>query len=336
MRTQTRRAPLHILSCEASRPLASAVAQHLGVALTEVKESWFACGEGKLEIIENVRGSDLYVFQAPVAPGDSRTLYDRTMMLLHAIEAASLADAQYVTVVVPYFPCARQDKRKGRTREGISAGLLARCMQSAGARRVIALEIHNEAISGMFDPGVCHLENVSLYQELCPWLQREGLQGDIVAAPDVGGLERARHYAEQMNTDLAVISKVRDYTSVNRVVRSTLIGDVAGRDVLLVDDIIDTGGSVVAAVNELKEGGAKNITVTCAHPVLSSPAWERLTALHAKAESEGWRFSVVGTNAIHHPDPPSWYRNFDISSLLARVIESINNRGSVTSAERPG
>lgn len=330
-----RRAPLHILSCEASLPLATAVAEHLGVPLTEVKESWFACGEGKLEIMENVRGSDLYVFQAPVAPGDGRSLYDRTMMLLHAIEAASLADAQYVTVVTPYFPCARQDKRKGRTREGISASLMARCMQDAGARRVIALEIHNEAISGMFNPSICHLENVSLYQELCPWLQREGFSVDVVAAPDVGGLERARHYAEQMHTDLAVISKVRDYTSVNRVIRSTLIGDVKGRDVLLVDDIIDTGGSVVAAISELKAGGARNITVTCAHPVFSDPAWERLAALWSKAESEGWSFNVVGTNAVHHPHPPSWYHSFDISSLFARVIESINNRGSVTSAERP-
>lgn len=329
------RAPLHILTCEGARPLASAVADQLRVPLVASKETWFACGEGKLEILENVRGSDLYIFQAPVAPDDPRTLYDRTMMLLHAIESGSLADAQYVTVVVPYFPCARQDKRKGRTREGISAGLLARCMQSAGARRVISLEIHNEAIGGMFDPGVCRLENVFLHRELCPWLVREGLEGTIVAAPDVGGLERARFYAENLSHGLAVISKVRDYGTANRVIRSTLIGDVEGRDVLLVDDIVDTAGSVVAAVNELKEGGARNITVSCAHPVLSAPAWERLGGLAAKAESEGWRFSMIGTNAIHHTNTPSWYRTFDIAPLLARVIESINERGSVTTAQGP-
>ena len=335
MTVKNRRAPLHIVSCEAALPLATAVAAQLQVPLTKTHESWFACGEGKMEILENVRGSDLYLFQAPVAPGDPRSLYDRTMMMLHAIEAAALSDAQYVTVVVPYFPCARQDKRKGRSREGISAGLLARCMQAAGARRVVSLDIHNEAIAGMFDPGVCQLENVSLHQELCPWLTREGLQGTIVAAPDVGGLERARHYAEHLSHGLAVISKVRDYATPNRIIRSTLIGDVGGRDVLLVDDIIDTAGSVEAAVTELREGGARNVTVACAHPVLSDPAWARLGALHEKGLREGWAFRVVGTNSVHHQGAPAWYRSFDVAPLLARVIESINGRGSVTSAERP-
>ena len=338
------RAPLHILACAAALPLAESIAKQLQVPLTLSREAWFACGEGKLEIAENIRGSDLYIVQAPVAPSDPRSLYDRTMMLLHAIEAAALADAQYITVVTPYFPCARQDKRKGRAREGISAGLLARCMQAAGARRVVALEIHNEAIGGMFDPAVCRLENVSLHQELCPWLVKEGLAGawtgepsrpPVVAAPDVGGLERARHYAEHLGHSLAVISKVRDYGTENRVLRSTLIGDVTGRDILLVDDIVDTAGSVVAACAELKEGGARDITVTCAHPVLSDPAWERLDALDARARSEGWRFRLVGTSAVHHDNPPDYYRSFDIAPLLARVIESVNNRGSITSAERP-
>lgn len=329
------RAPLHIVSCKAALPLASSVAAHLHAPLVPTHEVWFACGEGKIEIDANVRGSDLYVFQAPVAPDDPRSLYDRTMMMLHATESAVLADAQYVTVVVPYFPCARQDKRKGRTREGISAGLLARCLQAAGARRVIALEIHNEAIAGMFDPEACRLENVFLHQELCPWLVEQGLQGDLVAAPDVGGLERARRYAEDLERGLAVISKVRDYGTANRVIRSTLIGDVAGRDVLIVDDIVDTAGSVVAAVRELRDGGARNITVTCAHPVLSAPAWQRLNELAAQATREGWRFTMVGTNAIHHPHTPDWYRTFDIAPLLARVIESINSRRSVTGASRP-
>jgi ribose-phosphate pyrophosphokinase len=327
------RAPLHILACQAARPLARSVARILGTDLVPTSETWFACGEGKLVIESNVRGSDLYIFQNPIAPGDPRSLYDRSMMLLNAVEAAALADAQYVTVVVPYFPGARQDKRKGRTREGISAGLFARCLQAAGARRVIALEIHNEAIGGMFDPTLCRLENVYLYPVLSSWLQRHDLAGNLVAAPDVGGLERARFYAEHLSTGLAVISKVRDYATPNRIVRSTLIGDVADHDVLLVDDIVDTAGSVVAAVNELKEGGARNITVSCAHPVMSHPAWERLSGLAARADAEGWKFNFVGTNAVIHPDPPSWYHAFDIAPLLARVISSINARASVTHAQ---
>lgn len=328
------RAPLHIMSCEPSTRLATAVAGHLGVALTGARETWFACGEGKVEILDNIRGSDLYIFQAPVAPADPRSLYDRTLMLLHAVEAAALADAQYITAVVPYFPCARQDKRKSRTREGISAGLMARCLQAAGAKRVISLAIHNEAIGGMFDPGICRLESITLHQALCPWLEAEGLQGTIVAAPDVGGLERARHYAETLNHGLAVISKVRDYTQANTVTRSTLIGEVKGQDVLLVDDIVDTAGSVVSAVRELKEHGARNIIVSCAHAVLSHPAWERLHELAATADAEGWTFRVVGTGSVEHLNAPSWYRSFDIAPLVARVITSINHRGSVTSAEK--
>ena len=327
------RAPLQILACAPARPLAERVASLLSTEVIPTREMWFACGEGKLEINANVRGSDLYIFQAPVAPGDSRTLYDRTTMLMHAIEAATLADAEFVTAVVPYFPGARQDKRKGRTREGISAGLFARCLQAAGAHRVIALEIHNEAIGGMFDPWRCRLENLFLQPALTPWLLQRGLQGDMVAAPDVGGLERARFYAEALGTGLAVISKVRDYRTANRVMHSTLIGDVAGKDILLVDDIIDTAGSVVAAVEELKAGGAANITVTCAHPVFSPPAWDRLGGLASKAEQEGWRFRVVGTNAVHHADAPAWYETFDIAPLLARVLTSVNTRASVTGVQ---
>jgi ribose-phosphate pyrophosphokinase len=253
-------------------------------------------------------------------------------MLLHAIEAGALADAQYVTAVVPYFPGARQDKRKGRTREGISAGLFARCLEDAGARRVISVEIHNEAIGGMFDPPQCRLENLYLHQVLCGWLKERGLQGDIVASPDVGGLERARHYAEELHCGLAALSKERDYSKPNTVLQSTLIGDVRDKDVLLVDDIVDTAGSVVAAVQELKENGARNVTVTCAHPVFSHPAWERLTGLAERAEREGWRFRVVGTSAVEHPAAPSWYESFDIASLLGRVIRSVNMRDSVTGA----
>ncbi len=328
------RAPLALLTCEAARPLATRIATALGVPLVPTRETWFACGEGKFVIDGNVRGTDVYIVAAVVAPDDPRSLYDRTIMLLHAIEAAALADAEHITAVVPYFPSARQDKRKGRTREGISAGLMARCLEAAGARRVIAVEIHNPAIAGMFHPARCRLEDVTLHQRLAPWVRRKGWQGDVVAAPDVGGMERARAYAEDLEEGLAAISKVRDYRTPNRVVTSTLIGDVAGKDVLLVDDIIDTAGSVVAAVRELKEGGARHVTVLCAHPVFSGPAWDRLHELAATAEAEGWRFRVAGTCSVAHPNPPPWYAIYDLAPVLAKVIASVNRRGSVTAAER--
>jgi ribose-phosphate pyrophosphokinase len=324
------RADVHIMSCDAARPLAREVARRLGVELVKGCERWFACGEGKYVIEENIRGTDLYVFQNPICPGDARSVYDRFVMLLHAVEAAALSDAEWVTVVLPYYPGARQDKRKNRVREGIHAGLFARMLQEAGAHRVIAIDIHNEAIAGMFDPGRCRLENVQLNHRLARFLSNRGLAGDMVVSPDVGGMERARHYAAELSLGLAGLSKERDYSTVNRVLRSTLIGEVAGKDVLLVDDIVDTAGSVCAAVETLRDKGAGNITVACAHPILSGPAWDRLEAIAAVAASEGWRFTLVGSTSIVHPGAPDWFVPFEISGLLAEVIGHINNRGSVT------
>jgi ribose-phosphate pyrophosphokinase len=328
----TPRAPLALLSCDGARPLAEGVARTLGLQLARSREVWFACGEGKFVIDENVRGTDLYVFQSPVVPGDPRTVYDRFVMLLHAVEAAALSDVEWVTAVIPYFPGARQDKRKGRVREGISAGLFARMLQEAGAHRVVAVEIHNEAIAGMFDPFRCRLENVELTPRMARWLRKRNLCGDTVASPDLGGMERARTYAAALQSPLVALSKERDYTRANQVVRSTLIGDVEGCDVLLVDDMVDTAGSVVAAVDELRKHGAGNVTVACAHPVCSAPAWDRLAGLAARAEAEGWRFNFVGSSSVRHVNTPPWYHEFDIHRLLAEVISGINKRSSVTGA----
>ena len=327
------RAPLQLLSCEAARPLAAAVAGHLGVPLAASEDQWFASGEGKHVIHQNVRGGDVYVFGAPIAPHDERSVYDRFIMTLHAVEAAAQSDAEWVTAVLPYYPGARQDKRKGRTREAISAGLFARMLQEAGARRVLTVDIHNEAIGGMFDPMRCRLENVQLCHRFAGWLRAQGLCGGVVAAPDVGGLERARHFAAELQAELVAISKERDYAQPNTVKRATLIGEVEDKDVLLVDDIIDTAGSVVAAVHALRERGARDVTVACSHALMSPPAWDRLRAVAGEAEAGGWRFRVVGTSSVLHPQRPDWYVSFDIAPLLAEVIGSINGRRSVTRAQ---
>lgn len=323
-------APLCLMTCESGRAFATEVAEHMGVSLVPTRETWFACGEGKLEIDANIRGTDAFIFQSPLGDQDELSVYDRFVMLLHAVEAAKLADAQLVTVVLPYYPGARQDKRKGRTREGIGAGLFARMLSVAGANRIMTLEIHNDAIAGMFDPRATHLENVYLTKHMTQWLRTQGLAVDVVVAPDLGGMERARRYAEDLKADLAALSKERDYSRPQVVVKATLIGDVAGRGVLLVDDIIDTAGSVVAAVDELKQHGAGNLTVCCAHPVFSGAAWRRLGGVAERAAREGWRFEVIGTSSIRHRNPPGWYRSFPIEHLIGLIIKKINSRGSVT------
>ena len=327
------RAPIALMTCESGRSFAERVAQYLETPLLPSKEIWFACGEGKIEIQANVRGHDLYIFQNMVGDQDDKSIYDRFIMLLHAVEAAALADAQYVTAVTPYYPGARQDKRKGRTREGISASLFARMLQSAGADRVVTVEIHNDAIAGMFNPSQTHLENIFLTKQFVPWLKANGLKGDVVVSPDVGYLENARIYAEELSADLAALSKERDYSKPNTVFRSTLIGRVEGKNVLLVDDIIDTAGSVVAAVETLKDEGARDITVACVHPVLSEPAWARLQSLKDRSVKEDWGFRVVGTTAIHHTKTPDWYFEFQIEKLVSAVLEKINLRGSVTGVQ---
>ena len=327
------RAPIALMTCESGRQFAEAVARNLNKILIPTTESWFACGEGKFEIGANVRGHDVYIFQSAAGPQDKKSIYDRFLMLLHAIEAAALSDAQYITAVIPYYPGSRQDKRKGRTREGITAGLFARLMQSAGVDRVLTVEIHNDAIAGMFNPTMAHLENVFLTRHLVRWLVQKNLTGDVVVSPDVGYLGRARAYAEELSADLAALSKERDYSQPNQVFRSTLIGEVADRNVLLVDDIIDTGGSVVSAIEELKEQGAKNINVACIHPLLSGPAWGTLNAVKKRSIQEGWNFQLVGTSVISHENTPAWYSVFPIEPLLAQILEKINSRGSVTGVQ---
>ena len=321
------------MTCDSGRNFAEQVASHMGIELLPTTETWFACGEGKFEIGANVRGHDVYIFQSTAGPQDDLSIYDRFLMLLHAIEAAALSDAQYITAVVPYYPGARQDKRKGRTREGITAGLFARLLQSAGIDRVMTVEIHNDSIAGMFNPSMAHLENVFLTKHLVRWLRQQKLTGDVVVSPDVGYLERARAYAEELSADLAALSKERDYSKPNQVFRSTLIGEVDGRNVLLVDDIIDTAGSVVSAVDELKHQGAKNINVACVHPLFNGPAWERLTGIREKAEKEGWEFNMVGSSVIKHENTPDWYHTFPIEELVSQVLEKINARGSVTGVQ---
>jgi len=334
--TRTRknpRAPIALITCESGRQFAETVANHLGKVLIPTNETWFACGEGKYEIGANVRGHDVYIFQSAAGPQDNKSVYDRFMMLLHAIEAAALSDAQYITAVIPYYPGSRQDKRRGRTREGITAGLFARLMQSAGVHRVLTVEIHNDAIAGMFNPTMAHLENVFLTRHLVRWLLQKKLTGDVVVSPDVGYLGRARAYAEELSADLAALSKERNYSQPNQVFHSRLIGEVSDRNVLLVDDIVDTGGSVVSAIEELKVQGAQNINVACIHPLLNGPAWERLHSIKQRSLKEGWQFHLVGTSVISHKNTPDWYSTFPIEPLVGQILEKINSRGSVTGVQ---
>ncbi len=327
------RAPLHLLACGHAQDLATGVAHHLGVEVSASHDIWFACGEAKHVIDTNIRGGDVYVFQRPAVPSDPRTIYDRWMMALHAADAARCADADRVTLVLPYLPGARQDKRKDHEREGVSTGLFARFIEAAGVSMLITMHPHNEAITGCFNPGRTVLEPVWLHRPFAAWIAEQGVRPDVVASTDLGGLEMARKFANALGSDLAALSKERDYSRPNTVAHTQVIGEVAGRSVLVIDDILDTGGSMCSAVEALWAAGAASIAVGAVHALLSGPATERLDLMAAKALDRGVHFQVFGTSSVQHPQPRPWYRSFAIDPLLAEVVRSINQRGSVRALE---
>lgn len=326
-----RRAPLCLIAGGDGSLLADRVGVELGHSVTPSHDTWFSCGEGKHVIDANVRGNDVYVVQSMVCPDSERSLYDRLLMALHVVDAARCADADRVTLVVPYLPGSRQDKRKGWAREGVSTGLFARMFEAAGVSMVLTVEPHNEAVIGCYGRSV--FEGITITKSFSRFLEASGLRCDVVASTDVGGLEMARAFAACMRCDIVALSKERDYSQPNVVSRSTLLGDVDGRSVLIIDDIIDTAGSVVAAVRTLWDHGATNVVVAAAHMVLSGPAWDRLHSLRAEAEGRGLDFQLAGVSHIHHPNAPGWYHEFAIEPLLAKVIRSVNTRGSVREAE---
>jgi ribose-phosphate pyrophosphokinase len=324
------RAPLCLLACADANDLASSVARHLSVSVTPSSDTWFANQEGKHVIEANVRGADVYLFQRCAGPSP-RSVYDRWVMLLHAVDAARHADADRVTVVVPYLPGSRQDKRKYRTREGVSTALFARMLEGAGVSMVLTVEPHNPSVVGCFSPS-CVFEAIPLVISLGNHLAERGMVCDVVASTDVGGLENARRYAQLHQRDLVALSKERDYSKANTVSRTTVIGDVRDRSVLIIEDIVDTGGSAARAVDTLWENGATDVVLACAHPICSGEAWATLAALHARGVARGRSFRLVGTNSVLHPGAPSWYSSFSLDKLLSRVIREVNARGSVQHA----
>ena len=327
------RAPLVLLALGDGVDLADAVARRLGVSVVGGRETWFASGEAKYTIEQNVRGCDCYLFTRAMAPGHPRSTNDRFMALLHAVDAARHADAARVTVVLPYLPGSRQDKRKHRVREGVTTGLLARMMASAGVSMVITVDPHNEALIGAYDPARCIPEIVSAAVPFAAFLQDQGLVCDVVASTDVGGLELARKYAACHGRPIAALSKERDYSRPNTVATATVIGDVADRSVLIVDDIVDTAGSMEAAVRALWAAGARDVVVAAVHLLLSPPGADRLAALRAEAASRGVRFSLAATTTVQPAYAPPDVVWFGIEPLLARVIHSVNTRGSVRALE---
>lgn len=304
---------LRLLAGNANRPLAEEIARELGLPLADAEVSRFSDGEVFVQINENVRGADVFVIQPTCPP-----VNDSLMELLVMLDALKRASAQRITAVLPYYGYARQD-RKVQPRVPISAKLVADLVTAAGAHRVLALDLHAGQIQGFFNIPVDHLFAAPV---LIDYLGRKGLQEPVVIAPDAGGVERARAIAKRLKAGLAIIDKRREGVNVSLFMH--LIGDVKGRDAVIIDDMIDTAGTVVQAVDAIKREGARRILACGVHPVLSGPAIARIEGSPLE--------EVIVTNSI--PLGPekriAKIVVLSVANLLAEAIRRIHAEESVS------
>ncbi len=305
---------LILFSGNANRKLAQEIAEYLGMPLGLAEVSQFSDGEVFVQLNENVRGADVFVIQPTCPPVDHHL-----MELLVMVDAVRRASAQRITAVIPYFGYARQD-RKVQPRVPVSAKLVADLITVSGAHRVLTMDLHAGQIQGFFNIPVDHL--FALPVLLRYFQERERHEG-VVVAPDAGGVERARAFAKRLGTSLAFIDKRREGPNDAKVMH--IVGDVKDRDVIIVDDMIDTAGTITQAVTALWEAGARRIYASCTHAVLSGEAIERI-------ESSGLE-EVVVTNTIPLDERRSCKKLtlLSVAPLLGEAIDRIHRETSVSS-----
>jgi ribose-phosphate pyrophosphokinase len=253
-----------IFSGSGSEALAARIAQHYGKPLGECTKYTFSDGEIGVHFRESVRGADVFLIQSTHPPAE------HILELLLMIDAARRASAKYVTVVIPYFGYARQD-RKDKPRVAIAAKLLANLISASGADRIMTCDLHAGQIQGFFDIPLDHMDGSYIF---VPYLRTLKLESMIFASPDVGGTARTRHFAKFFDADMVVCDKHRK--RANEVSSMQVIGDVEGKDVVLVDDLVDTAGTLSKASALLKEKGAHSVRAVCTHPVLSGKAYDNI------------------------------------------------------------
>ncbi len=304
---------LKLFSGNANRPLAEEIAQNLRLKLGDADVSRFSDGEVYVQINENVRGEDVFIVQPTCPP-----VNDALMELLVMIDAFKRASARRITAVLPYYGYGRQD-RKAQPRVPISAKLVADLITAAGANRVLAVDLHAGQIQGFFNIPVDHLFAAPV---IIDYLAKKDLHDPVLVSPDAGGVERARAIAKRLKAGLAIIDKRRDGNNVS--VFMHLIGDVSAKDVVVIDDMIDTAGTLIQAVEALKREGARRVLAAGVHPVLSGPAISRIK----NSELE----ELVVTNSI--PLPPEKLlpkiHVLSVAPLLAEAMRRIHDEESVS------
>jgi ribose-phosphate pyrophosphokinase len=300
-----------IFSGRASLNLATQIAEHFGQPLGDVNVTVFSDGEFQPSFEETVRGQDVFIVQSTMPPTEN------IFELLLLIDAAKRASARKIIAVIPYFGFARQD-RKDKPRVAIGAKLVANMLMAAGVDRVMTMDLHADQIQGFFEVPVDHLYASSLFLKEIQLLNTNNI---IMAAPDVGGAKRANSYAKNLNCGLALCHKNRK--RANEIAEMTVIGDVRGKDVIIVDDMCDTAGTLTTAADLLMEKGALSVRAFCTHAVLSGPAYERI------ANSKLTELIVTDTIPLAKSSPK--IRVVAISDLFADVIKRLINNESISS-----
>jgi ribose-phosphate pyrophosphokinase len=307
---------MKILACNGNRPLAVAISDYLDLLLTKASVRRFSDMEVFVEIQENVRGEDVFVIQPTSYPAN-----DNLMELLVALDALKRGSARRVTAVVPYYGYARQDRKSG-PRTPISAKLVANMITAAGADRVLTLDLHAGQIQGFFDIPTDNLIAAPLLvKDIQEYHSREDL---VVVTPDVGGVVRARDIARRLDADLVIVDKRRERAGVSTVVN--IIGDVAGRRCVLIDDIVDTAGTLCNAASALIDAGASSVYAYVTHGVLSGDAVQRVVA--SPIEMLVITDSIVATEAVREARN---IRQVTIAPLMAEAIRRISEERSVSS-----
>lgn len=304
-----------LITGNANRPLALKVSEHYGMPLTDATVTTFSDGEIMVQINENIRGADVFVIQPTCAP-----VNHNIMELLLIIDALKRASARRITAVIPYYGYARQD-RKVQPRVPISSKLIADLITAAGANRLIAIDLHAAQIQGFFNIPVDHLYAAPV---LADYIKKCSFDNLVIVSPDAGGVERARAFAKRLNASLAIVDKRREAANVSKVMH--VIGDVNDKDVAILDDMIDTAGTITQAAQALRDNGAKKVYALCSHAVLSGPAIDRIN--NSVIEE------VITTDTIpldSKLETCKKIRVLSIAPLLAEAIKRIHEETSVSS-----
>ena len=302
-----------LFSGTANEELALEVSQYLDQPLSKAKITKFSDNEINIKIEESVRGKDVFIIQPTSAPANFNL-----MELLIMVDALKRSSARSITAVVPYYGYARQD-RKAEPRVPISAKLVANLMETAGITRVVTVDLHASQIQGFFDIPVDNLYGAVLFND---YVKAKNLKNPIVASPDIGGVARARYFAKTMGLEMVIVDKRREKANESEVMN--IIGDVEGKDVIMIDDMVDTAGTMVKAASALKAKGATSVMACCTHPVLSGPAFERI--------KNGELDELVVTNTIPLKNGTcEKIKVLSTAKMLGEVIRRVYNNESVNS-----